>query len=344
MHYAPPYILKYLQDSSLSDMERSQLILETEPENERDQEYIYTFSTTTIRTSAPPQEVIDRCDKYLPLIKTEECRKFLQSIRIWKYEQLEQFDKSIALRKAQIEEYPDETDYYKELAQTYRTIKDNENAIKYYEQYVSLRNDSVDTDEYEELADIYEDVNDFKNSAKYHEKSAAWEARFSADYWQLTGRALALDGQIDEAMFYFKFALKIDPKDAYSHYFMGRCYQDKKDKYRALHHYTQALKYKPDFAAVHLNIGAIEFNEEGDIKEAIKCFETAIDKDTKGEFLLLLYRNLRMLYKEILEYDKSEYYRGKIFELAGFPADMGQYLDEMDEDDLDFNFDDDSQD
>ncbi len=337
MQYAPPYILKFLQDTTLDDMKKSDLILETEPENEVDQEYLYTFSTATIRNSGPPQLVIDKCDKFLPLLTIPECRLFIQSIRIWKYEELEQFEKAIALRKEQAEEHSSHKSYYQDLAKAYKNIKDNENAIKYYEQYMALNDYFVDTDDYVELANLYEEVKDFKNSAKYHTMAAADEARFSADHWQMAGRALALDGQIDEAMFHLKVALKIDPKDAFSHYFMGQAYQDKKDKYRALHHYTEALKIDPDFVAVHLNIGALEFNEEGDIKAAIECFEKALDKDTKGEFLLILYRNLRMLYKKILNYDKSEYYRGKIFELAGFPNDWGDFMDGMDEDDFELN-------
>ena len=337
MQYAPPYIVKYLQDQTLDDMEKSKLILETEAENERDQEYLYTFSTSVIRNYGQHQLVVDRCEKYIPLLTVPECRLFMQSIRIWKYEDLEQYDKAIALRLEQAEEHTGHTHYYQDLAKAYKNIKDNVNAIKYYEHYMMLEGHNVDTDDFVELAELYEEVKDFKNCAKYHGMAAAFEARFSADHWQATGRALALGDELDEAMFHFKVALKIDPKDAHSHYYMGLAYQRKKDKYRALHHYTEALKIDPDFVAVHLNIGAMEFNDEGDVKAAIECFEKAIEKDTGGAFLLILYRNLRMLYKQILDFDKSEYYRGKIFELAGFPSDMGEYLDSLDEDGLELD-------
>jgi tetratricopeptide (TPR) repeat protein len=329
MQYAPPYIVQYLQDTTLDDMQKSQLILAAEPENEKDRDYLYTFSTSVLRHSAPPQLVIDKCNAYLPLVSTPECRRFLQSIRIWKHEKLEQYEKAIELRFEQAQEHDSFKHDYQDIAKAYKHIKDHENAIKNYEQYMALQDYAVDTEDYVELAELYEEVGDYKNSAKYHGMAAAWEARFSGDHWQMTGRALALDGQVDEAMFYFKVALKIDPKDAYSHYYMGRAYQEKKDKYRALHHYTQALKFKPDFAAVKLNIGSIEFHDEGDIKTAIKYFEEAIELDTKGEFLLTLYGNLRNLYGKIKEFEKSAYYRGKIFEQAGFPSDMGDYLDSL---------------
>lgn len=346
MNYVPDYLVKVIQSNKSSDdMEKSRLLLALQPEKEADVDYIYALAVSVISHSAPEQLVIDKCETFLPLVKTPECRRSLQSIRIWKYEDLKEHEKALALRLEQAEEHIGYSkSFYQDLAKAYKALNDNENALKYYEYYSKLENEDMDTDDYNEIAELYENAKDFKNSAKYHEKAAIWGSRFSAHDWQMTGRALALDGQIDEAMFNFKVSLKIEPENAYSHYFMGRCYQDKKDKYRALHHYTQALKIDPEFAAVHLNIGAMEFNEEGDIKAAIECFEKAIDVDTKGEFLLILYRNLRNLYKEILDFDKSEYYRGKIFELAGFSAEMGEFLDGMDENGLAFDGDDDDDD
>jgi tetratricopeptide (TPR) repeat protein len=339
MQHVPYYIVKSLQNITVTDdLEQSNEILKIEVEKEEDRDYLYTLATSYIRNSSPPQFVLERCEGYLPLIKTPECRKFMQSIRIWKYEDLEQYEKAIALRIEQVEEQTDNRGHnYQDIAQAYKKMNDNANAIKYYEYYMESYEYGVDTVDFVELANLYEAVKDFKNSAKYHKMAAAYEARFSADHWQMVGRALALDGQIDESMFYFKMALQIEPTDAHSHYFMGRAYQAKKDKFRALHHYMQALKANPDFVAVHLNIGTMEFEDEGDVKAAIQCFENVIDKDTKGEFLHILYRNLRALYTQILDYDKAEYYRGKIFELAGFPAEMGEFLDGLKDGNIDFD-------
>jgi tetratricopeptide (TPR) repeat protein len=350
MNHAPSYIPEFINSlpSTMDFMERSQRILTLQPEKEADKDYLYGLSVVMLLNSVTPQEIIDKCEGYLPLVTIPECRESLQSNRIWSYEKLEQHDKALTLRLEQAEEHPKRGYYHVQLAQTYKALKDNVKAIKYYEQYMVLRNYDADADEYVELAELYEAQKDFKSAAKYHTMAAAWEARFSSDHWKATGRALGLDGQIDEAMFHFKVALKIDPKDAYAHFYMGHAYQTKKDKYRALHHYTEALKIDPDFAAVHLNMGALEFNEEGDIKKAIAFFETAIEKDVEGKLLLLIYQNLRKMYKEILDHDKAEYYRGKIFELAGFPTDMGLYLDSLKEGikegDMDYFDDDDADD
>lgn len=337
MNYVPDYLVNFIQSNKPCDrMELSRKLLALQPEKETDIDYIYALSVSVISYTAPDELIIDQCEAYLPLVKTPECRRALQSTRIWKYEELKQHEKALALRLEQAEEHFDYWPrFYLDLAKAYIALNDNENAIRYYEHYSKLKNEDMDTDEYQEIAELYEKAKDFKNSAKYHEKAAIWESRFAADDWQMTGRALALDGQIDEAMFNFKVALKIEPNDAFSHYFMGRCYQDKKDKYLALHHYTQALKIDPDFAAVYLNIGALEFNEEGDIKAAIECFEKAIDLDTNGELLLTLYGNLQKLNEKILNFDQAEYYRRKILELAGFSDELLDLLDNFREEGFD---------
>jgi tetratricopeptide (TPR) repeat protein len=330
MNNLPDYIYKKFKAiESTDDMEKSRQVLAFELEDEADRGFLYALSTVLMRDIAPPQEVIDKCETYLPLVTRRDPRHALQCYRIWAYQDLKDHDKAISLQLEQVAEYPDGGSTQLKIAENYKEREDTDNAIKYYEEYMTLSGDSVDTDEYVALAELYETQNDFKNSAKYYQKAAAWEARFSADYWQKTGRALALDEQEDEAMFYFKFALKINPKDAYTHYYMGRVYQNKQDKYRALHHYTEALKINPDFAEVHLNIGAMEFDQEGDVKTAIACFERAIDSKADDKLLKILYNNLKNMYKIILDHEKSDYYRGKLYELVGLPADTGEFLDEV---------------
>lgn len=330
MNNLPDYIYKKFKAIESTDaMEKSRQVLAFELEDEADRGFLYALSTVLMRDVASPQEIIDKCETYLPLVTRRDPRHALQCYRIWAYQDLKDHDKAINLRLEQVAEYPDGGSTQLKIAENYKECGDTANAIKYYEEYMTLRGDSVDTDEYVALAELYETQGDFKESAKNHQKAAAWESRFSADHWQKTGRALALDGQEKEAMFYFKFSLKINPKDAYTHFYMGRVYQNKQDKYRALHHYTEALKIDPDFAAVHLNIGTMEFNEEGDVKTAIACFERAIDAKADEKLLKILYSNLRNMYKIILDHEKSDYYRGKLYELAGLPAETGELLDDI---------------
>ena len=132
-------------------------------------------------------------------------------------------------------------------------------------------------------------------------------------------------------MFYFKMVLKIDPKHDNANYSMGQYYHMKDDIYRALHHYTEALKTNPKMEIVYNNLAAISYHENGNIAEAIENIEKALSvSDNNSNMLVMLYLNLSRLYAKISDYDKQEYYKGKMMEAAGFPT-------EFNEDDYDFD-------
>ena len=338
MRNVPDYLAKILQSvTQWNEKTLNQEFLNSEVEKPSDRDFLRAFALGRIRTDGDPNYVIEHCNKFLPTMTDVSCRFFVLDIRIWMHEKLELYDEAVILRLEKGEEHDDLRSQYLAIAKLYAKRKDTANAIKYYEMYMADAKDNVDAEENTELANLYEDAKDFKNSAKYHQKTAVWESRFAADAWMRTGRALALDGQTEEAFTHFKFSLKIDPKDPYTHYYMGFYYQLKQDKFRALHHYLEALKYNPDFFEANLNIAKMEFEEEGDVRGAIKCFEAALEKDVEGRYRFDMYRTLRNLYGSIKEFEKEAYYRGKVFELAGFPPDMGEYLDSLNEDDLEYD-------
>ena len=338
MRNVPDYIAKILQSvTNWNEKTLNQEFLNSEVQKPADRDFLRAFALGRIRTDGDPNYVIEHCNEFLPTMTDISCRFFVSDIRIWMHEKLERYDEAVILRLEKGEEHEDWRTQYLSIGRLYAKNKDTANAIKYYEMYMAYMKDSVDVEECSELANLYEDAKDFKNSAKYHEKVAVWHSRFAADAWMRAGRALALDGQTDEAFTYFKFSLKIDPKDAHTHYYMGFYYQIRKDKFRALHHYLEALKYNPDFFEANLNIAKMEFEEEGDVRAAINCFEAALEKDVDGRYRFDMYRTLRNLYGSIKEFEKEAYYRGKVFELAGFPPDMGEYLDSLNEDDLEYD-------
>lgn len=92
--------------------------------------------------------------------------------------------------------------------------------------------------------------------------------------------------------------------------------------YRALHHYTEALKIQPAFPEVYTNLGAISFNENGDIKGAIENIETALQQSPDTNLLITLYLNLSRLYKKISDYDNHEYYKAKMMQAIGFDVEI----------------------
>ncbi|MBL0308611.1 MAG: tetratricopeptide repeat protein [Bacteroidetes bacterium] len=158
--------------------------------------------------------------------------------------------------------------------------------------------------------------------------AAISESGESAWDWSMAGRALAMNGENEEAMFYFRVANKIDPKDSMIHYYLGQAYQDLGDQYRALHHYTEALKDRPDFPEVYNNMAALSFNEDGDIKSAIQHLEEALQHDPDDRMKIAVYKSLAQLHHKLANYDQHEYYKGKLLEAIGFPVDWEEGDDE----------------
>ena len=321
MQQFPEYIRDiYLNKTIANPSEKAQLILDFLPTHEEDKDYLYAWSISAMRQSEDKEMVIKNCLAFLPLVQTHECRQYLQGALIESYEATQQSDKALEIMLLKAEEDKDIGYDFKDIAIVYKKRNDLPNAIKYFERYIEIQK-NVDVDDYTELAEIYNSHRDFKNAAKYFLLAGRVESQEADYYWQNVGRALALDGQEEEAMFYFKMALTINPTDEWSHYYMGQAYQNKSDVYRALHHYTEALKINPDFAAVYNNLCAIAFNEDGDIQTAIGHVEKALALNTDEKLLFTLYRNLSLLYKQIADYDKQDYYRRKMMESVGFPFD-----------------------
>jgi tetratricopeptide (TPR) repeat protein len=322
-------------------LEKAEHILSFLPAHNEDKDYLYAWAIAAMRYSEDYTLVSEKCRQFLPEIKTLDARLNVQNMLIWALDDLGQHEEAMTVRLQRLAEDNCHGRDYREVAKAYVNLKDYTNAIKYYEIYLEAQEYNVDEDIFVDISQVYSTVGDFKNAAKYYEYAARESARFSPDYWLETGRLTALAGNEEEALFYFKVCLKINPTESWAHYYMGMVYQNKDDLYRALHHYNEALKLEPKMPAVYNNLSALAYNDEGDIKKAIQHIETALTFDCSPELEFLLYRNLRMLYKQICDYEKAEYYLLKM--MVGSKVDLDQLLvgdseeEEDDEEEWDLN-------
>jgi tetratricopeptide (TPR) repeat protein len=322
MQKFPEYIRDIYSSKDLSTpAEKAQRILDFIPTHEEDKDYLQAWAISTLRQSEDIVNVINHCLDFLPHVHTPDCRRYIQGALIEAYEETHQGDKALSMMIERAEEDSFDGYDFKDIALEYKKNNDLANAILYYERFIGERK-SIEAEEYEEIAELYNTKRDFKNAAKYFVLAGREESQNANYYWLNVGRALTLDGQEEEAMFYFKMAYTINPKNEWAHYYMGQAYQNKKEVYRALHHYAEALKINPDFAGVYNNLCAIADNGEDDIAAAIAPVEKALALNTDKNLLFTLYRNLSLLYKQISDYDKQDYYRRKMMGVVGFPIDF----------------------
>lgn len=320
MKHFPEYIRGIYLDTTITNPEeKAQLILDYLPKHKEDKDHLYAWATASLR-DIDNGRLVEKCLVFLPNTEDQDCRNFIYTILIATYEKMGQLENGVVMRLQQAEEDNEWGRRFEDIAKAYEKMKDLNNAAKYYELYIETQKGVCDAETFTNLAEVYNMLRDFKNAAKNHELAGRVECYRLEDSWENVGRTLALDGQVDEALFYFKMSSKINPKSAWPYFYMGQVYQNKKDVYRALHNYTEALKLDPDFAAVYNNLAAIAYHEKGSIAEAIEHTEKALLLNSDHKLLFTLYRNLAALYKQIADYDNHEYYKGKMFEYCGFPA------------------------
>jgi tetratricopeptide (TPR) repeat protein len=339
MNYIPAYIHKlYPVPPANPDYEMMARAcheaLDTHPE---DRDHLLAYEAIYLGYCGKRKEAVEHCRHFLPTIKNKECAEDMGRTLVYNLEQIGDLRAAVEALEAQIETAKFKSSVYDDIVEYAVKLKDNDLIIKYSLLWIE-EDDYVETEVYERLANAYDEKRDYLKSYEYFEKAAQNVNDETSWLWNNAGRALALAGRQDEAMFYFQMVLKIKPDSEFAHYYMGQSYQTKGDVYRALHHYTEALKIRPDFSEVHNNMAALSFEEESDIPAAIKHLEQALESNPPPHMLTLLYTNLSRLYHKIADYDKHEYYKGKLLESIGFDVDFGEDDDDdPDEEDDDFS-------
>ena len=178
--------------------------------------------------------------------------------------------------------------------------------------------------EYDKALDCYQRAYELSTDA-----SDMWIIESIGEtYWQMKN--------FKESSAWFKKALEINPQSSSAHYGMGFCYQNTDDAYRALHHYFEAIKIKPDYTNAYINIAAVTINDEGDIKKGIEMLNKALENNSDKNSLSLIYQNLSRVYHRTFEYDLAEYYKKKFIKSVGLEGLFQEYNDDGDDSDIGF--------
>lgn len=90
------------------------------------------------------------------------------------------------------------------------------------------------------------------------------------------GSGLVAKGEISEAIFHFKEAIKINPSHAEAHYNLASAYQEIGNQGRASIHFSRAIDSNPEFGLAYGRLGTILANR-GDWATAIARFKKSLD-------------------------------------------------------------------
>ncbi len=294
-------------------------------------EHLKSMATYFLLLDEDFERVIVLCGQFLNETSHYQFHYEIYHNWISALEKTNRWDEAIALRMKMAEERG-LRHIYGEIAEAYEEADDLDNALLYYDKSLAEEERGLEEDTLERIAEIYDEREDYKNSGRYF-LAAAIETCRDYDYlWQNTGRAFALAGQEDEAFKYFQIALILNPKSENSLYSIGQVYHNKGDYFRALHYYTETLKINPNNPLVLNNLGALAFDEEGDIKGAIEKIETALENTDNPKLQLTFHLNLSRLYHKISDYDKHDYHKSFVLKAAGFEDLIEGWDDDGEED------------
>lgn len=105
----------------------------------------------------------------------------------------------------------------------------------------------------------------------------------NADICNNLGLILTRKGQPDDAILYYKKAIRLDPTLVDAYYNLGIIFQDKMQLGEAIEYYSKALRLDPVLIDAHYNMG-IAFRDVMKINEAIACYKNAIQLDPNFTF------------------------------------------------------------
>ena len=231
---------------------------------------------------------------------------------------------------------PGSSEVIYDLAALYEKQKDIDAALSVYDYLDNEKIDGGKEDMYRFKGTLYYNRKEWNKALDCYQK--AYELSTDAsDVWiiESLGETYWQMKNYKESTIWFKKALEINPQSSNAHYGLGLCYQNTDDPYRAMHHYSEAIKIKPDFTEAYNNIATISINEEGDLKKGIEILNKALENNTNKDSLTLIYQNLSRIYHRTYQYDLAKYYKKEFIKSVGLEGLFPEYNDDNEEEEDD---------
>lgn len=233
--------------------------------------------------------------------------------------------------------YTKEARYFKSLGDKYKKDDQIETAIEYYEK--SLKTDPTFHQSYKELGLIYEkEYKEYDKAKEYYEKAIAINPEDPTLLYKLGNLYIHYDNY-PTAIEYFQKATKLLPDYAQAYRNLGLAYSLNNQQDKAIDNYIIAIVLDENDYKAYFNLGnayttkcpfkggLLEFFKEGNCKEAITAYETAIK--LKPEYIKA-YANLAHLYQQKGKIDQAKEYYKKALEIDPENAIIKENLDALD--------------
>jgi protein O-mannosyl-transferase len=140
------------------------------------------------------------------------------------------------------------------------------------------------------LGSLFAKEHKLNEAMQYYRTALRYKPEFPEAQFFM-GNALDEEGDLDAAIAEYQKALWFLPTQEQTHIFMGMALAKEKKYDEAIAHYNAALQLNPDSAVTHNNLGRI-YQTQGDLDTALKHYNAALEIDPK---LALAHNNLGIL-------------------------------------------------
>ena len=208
-------------------------------------------------------------------------------------------EESIAYFKKSILFKQNESLTFFNLALSYQTLNDLNNAISHYQRALDLKPDFLEA--LNNLGNIFSDKKEYNLALPLFKKSIDLNPDYEMAHNNI-GILYGNIGNLELAIYHYKKAININPKQSQAFNNLGNAYQKLGNKIDAEKSYKSALKINPLFVDAKNNLGTLLMDDEK-YADAIPLFKDVINKNPNFS---QAYSNLANVFRRIGNLKEAE--------------------------------------
>lgn len=286
-------------------------ILDNEPFEEEDPEILMRRAQIYSKKDQP-KKAIKLFKKVIEI--DEDYKEDVCSFIALEYLSISDFKNAIIWFKRLFSINPTDDANIPALSACYTLTKDFKNAIKYFKDYLTKNPYSAMA--WYELGTFYVNVEEFEKAIDAFDFALAIEENFSLACCE-KATTLSLIERYDEAIDSYKEQLAIEGPDSLTYYYIGECYEKKRDFDTAFSYYTQALKTNniAQYEEIYCGI-AICLKEKNHLQSASQFIDKAIKNEPEEAYYwcvkadierrLNCIENAKICYQKALDLEYSD--------------------------------------
>ena len=208
---------------------------------------------------------------------------------------------------------------YANLAEAYRTLKDETLALKCCEQALRLQPRFVQAVNTSGLICMAQGR--FQDAVAHFRRALEWNPNAESAHNNL-GNAYRELGLVDEAIARFREAIRLAPNMAEGHSNLGQMLLEQKKTEDAICHCREAVRLNPNLASAHSNLGNV-LRKQGNLSEARACYDRALKLNPE---VGLVYSNMAQSLQEEGRIDDAVAWYSLALERESHSAKIHTYL------------------